>query len=185
VRWLHELTALVAMELGRRLVVRGVLRTPEEIRSFGLVELDRLTRAGVPRPEPASPPERRSLPAAFRLTRDGRPVAVAQAQVGTGTGAGGGTFTGPVSHDPADSVGRVLVVRWLDPGLAAVLSGLGAIVAETGSPLSHLAILAREQGVPCVVSSSEAVERYLPGQTVTVDGGSGSVELVERALEMA
>jgi len=183
VRWLHELTALVAMELGRRLVARGVLEHAEEIRSFGLVELDRLSRVGARRPEPVVPPERRSLPAAFRLTGDGRPVAVAQAGTGSGVGASGGTFSGVVTHDPAESVGRVLVVRWLDPGLAAVLSGLGAIVAETGSPLSHLAILAREQGVPCVVASSEAVERFLPGQTVTVDGRTGSVELVE--LEMA
>jgi pyruvate,water dikinase len=180
VRWLHELTATVAIELGRRLVVRGVLDHAEEIRSFGLVDLDRLATAGVRRPTPALPfGERRSLPAAFRLSTDGRPVAIAQRGSGRGTGAAGGTFTGVVAHDPADAAGRVLVVRWLDPGLATVLSGLGAIVAETGSPLSHLAILAREQGVPCVVASSEAVERFAVGQTVSVDGTTGAVELVE------
>ena len=178
VRWLHELTATVAIELGRRLVVRGVLDEAEEIRSFGLVALDRLATAGVRRPTPALPSgERRSLPAAFRLSSDGRPVAIAQGGSGPGTGAAGGTFTGIVAHDPADAAGRVLVVRWLDPGLAAVLPSLGAIVAETGSPLSHLAILAREHGVPCVVASSEAVERFAIGQTVTVDGTTGSVDL--------
>jgi pyruvate,water dikinase len=179
VRWLHELTALVAMEIGHRLVDRGVLDDALEIRWFGLVQLDRLSAAGGRRPDPVVPRDRRSLPAAFRLAGDGRPVAVAQAGAGSGVGAAGGTFTGIVTHEATEAVGRVLVVRWLDPGLAAVLSGLGAIVAETGSPLSHLAILAREQGVPCVVGSSEAMERFLPGQTVTVDGSTGDVTIAE------
>ena len=38
--------------------------------------------------------------------------------------------------------GAVLVVQSLDPRLAPLLPRLGALVAETGSPLSHLAILA-------------------------------------------
>jgi pyruvate,water dikinase len=175
VRWLHELTVSVAMELGRRLVTRGVLQAADEIRWFGLIELDRLAAAGAPRPDLALPMMRAALPDAFRLTADGRPVAVQRAGRGTGTGAGGGTFTGVVTHDPSDAGGRVLVVRWLDPGLAASLSGLGAIVAETGSPLSHLAILAREHGVPCVVGSSGALERFAAGATVAVDGGTGEV----------
>lgn len=185
VRWLHELTSLVAMELGRRLVARGVLHAPNDIRGFGLVELDRIAAAGVPRLAPDQQPEPRSLPSAFRLARDGRPVAVKQAGSGSGIGAGGGQSSGVVTHDPADAAGRVLVVRWLDPGLATVLSTLSAIVAETGSPLSHLAILAREQGVPCVVGSDEALSRFTPGHTVTVDGATGSVELVDELMEVA
>jgi hypothetical protein len=52
-------------------------------------------------------------------------------------------------------------------------------VAETGSPLSHLAILAREHGVPTVVGHAGATERYRTGQVVEVDGTVGSVRVAE------
>ena len=44
----------------------------------------------------------------------------------------------------------------LTPGLAPLLGRLEGIVAETGSVLSHLAILAREAGVATVVGYSGA-----------------------------
>ncbi|HVM02474.1 MAG TPA: PEP-utilizing enzyme, partial [Acidimicrobiales bacterium] len=75
--------------------------------------------------------------------------------------------------------GDVLVTRTLDPGLAPVLAGLGGLVAETGSVLSHLAILARELGVPTVVGVPGALERFPPGTVVVVDGTAGEVTAVE------
>jgi pyruvate,water dikinase len=87
---------------------------------------------------------------------------------------------GPVCHDPARVVdGDVLVVRTLDPSLAPSLRRLGGLVAETGNVLAHLAILAREAGVPTVVGASGAVERYPEGTVVEVDGMSGSVREVD------
>jgi phosphoenolpyruvate-protein kinase (PTS system EI component) len=69
----------------------------------------------------------------------------------------------------------VLVVPHLDPRLAAVIPRLGGLVAETGSPLSHLAILARERGVAIVVGVSGATTRFAEGELVTVDGHTGAV----------
>jgi pyruvate,water dikinase len=69
----------------------------------------------------------------------------------------------------------VLVVRTLDPNLASLLPQLGGLVAETGSVLSHLAILARELGVPTVVGVEGATSRLRPGMRVLVDGTSGEV----------
>jgi pyruvate,water dikinase len=48
-------------------------------------------------------------------------------------------------------------------------------VAETGSVLSHLAILAREFGVPTVVGVAGAVTRFPPGTPIVVDGTTGEV----------
>ena len=93
-----------------------------------------------------------------------------------GRGAGGGRASGvvlPVDALPAD--GAVLVVRTLDPSLASVLPGLRGLVSETGSVLSHLAILAREFGVPTVVGVEDAVKRFPPGTGVVVDGATGEV----------
>jgi pyruvate,water dikinase len=75
--------------------------------------------------------------------------------------------------------GSVLVVATLDPGLAAHLPGLAGLVAETGSVLSHLAILAREFGIPCVVGLPGAVGRFPPGTPVVVDGTTGAVSALE------
>ncbi|WP_404800165.1 PEP-utilizing enzyme [Actinomadura algeriensis] len=43
-------------------------------------------------------------------------------------------------------------------------------------PLSHLAILARETGVPTVVGLRGAVDRFPPGTRLLVDGDGGRVE---------
>jgi rifampicin phosphotransferase len=79
----------------------------------------------------------------------------------------------------------VLVVRTLDPGPAASLPGLGGLVAETGSVLSHLAILAREAGVPTVVGVQGALKRFPSGSMVLVDGDSGEVTLLDPEREDA
>ena len=73
-------------------------------------------------------------------------------------------------------------MRTLDPGLAGVLPGLGGLVAETGSVLSHLAILAREYGVPdCRRAWPGRLERFAAGEWVLVDGSTGEVSPVDAA----
>jgi pyruvate,water dikinase len=70
------------------------------------------------------------------------------------------------------------VVSTLEPALAAALPGLAGLVAETGSVLSHLAITARELGVPTVVGVPDALVRYPPGTSLVVDGTTGAVEVL-------
>ncbi|MEO6121553.1 MAG: PEP-utilizing enzyme, partial [Acidimicrobiales bacterium] len=124
------------------------------------------------------------LPSLFRLSADGHVVPVVAPGPSTGgRGASGGRAVGFVHGDGAPSAGAVLVVATLDPALATVLPHLGAIVSESGSVLSHLAILAREFGVPAVVGVSDAVRRFPPGSRVTVDGTTGEVSVVEQAPE--
>lgn len=181
VRWVQELTARAAWELGRRLAGAGVLASPAGV---GLLRLDELA-AAVHGRLPAdlagrgSRPGVAPLPAAFRLSAVGDVVAERTGAAGAGRGAGGGRATGPVHQgDLPPAAGAVLVVRTLDPGLAAVLPHLGGLVAETGSVLSHLAILAREFGVPTAVGVADATSRFPAGATVVVDGATGEVTLV-------
>jgi pyruvate,water dikinase len=180
-RWLQELQARGATELAGRLVDRGVLADAAQVRLLTPEELTVAVRAGtVPdgfreRAAPTGPPP----PAVFRLSAEGIPVPVAAHAVTgpAGTPAGGGRVVGTVGEGP----GRVLVVRTLDPALATDLPDLVALVAETGSPLAHLAILAREVGLPTVVGVPDATTRFPAGTTVVVDGRTGEVEQVAGA----
>ena len=173
-----------ARELGALLHAAGRLPHAEAVDWLSLEELDRLVSNPRGGPVPAPPAEAGPpLPAAFRLTDSGAIAAVARPGVAAdGRGAGGGRGEGPVAHGTPDRPppeGSVLVVRTLEPELAALLPGLSGLVAETGSTLSHLAILAREYGVPTVVAVPDALERYPEGAEVLVDGGTGEVRVVE------
>jgi pyruvate,water dikinase len=55
---------------------------------------------------------------------------------------------------------------------------LSGLVAETGSALSHLAILAREHGVPTVVARPGATADFGRDAVIEVDGSTGAVRLV-------
>ena len=160
VRWVQELTSRVALTIGQRLTERGVLVSPEGVVNLRLDELsgalDARGNLALDLREPVEPGP--PLPASFRLTDDGIVVPVRTGSDEAGKGAGGGRGTGPVhiGIDLAPAPGDVLIVRTLDPALASLLPGLGGLVAETGSVLSHLAILAREYGVPTVVGLAGA-----------------------------
>lgn len=174
VRWLQELGARAVWELAGRWVAAGRLADREGVRGLRLADLEAAVRDPsrplVPRP--TAPGD--ELPVRFRLTDRGLVVVLPGA--GRATGAGGGRGTGVVHQGGAPPDGAVLVVRTLDPALAPVLPRLAGLVAETGSVLAHLAILAREQGVPTVVGVAGAVQDLPPGTVVTVDGGTGRVE---------
>ena len=186
VRWVQELSAVVAAELGARLARRDLLPDADAVRWLDVVELAAAVAAAeVPsdlevrrRVAPAAP-----LPAAFRLAPGDVIVPVDLGSQGGGQGAGGGRALGRVVHagDSAPEPGDILVTRTLDPGLAPLLPRLGGLVAETGSVLSHLAILARELGVPTVVGVAGALERFPGGSVVVVDGTAGEVTAVETA----
>jgi rifampicin phosphotransferase len=176
VRWLHELTRAVAREAGARLAARHLLDDAEDVARLTRAELAAALAGARPAPRASTGPTV-PVPTHFRLSADG--VVVSEETVAAGgVGAGGGRGTGPVVFsDPI--IGDVLVVRTLDPDLAAHLPRLAGIVSETGSPLSHLAILAREHGVPVVVGHPGARDRFAPGDIVVVDGRTGSVEVLE------
>jgi pyruvate,water dikinase len=190
VRWMQELSGRAAWTLGARLAAAGVIERADCVRNLSLAQLEAVATGAVAAVE--CPPDHvetteaaspAPLPARFRLSDAGRPIRerVGSAAV-NGTGAGGGRGTGPVTHDATNPpVGAVLVTRTLTPGLGPLLPRLRGIVAETGSVLSHLAILAREAGVPTVVGYAEALDVLAEGVVVEVDGDTGRV--TERGAE--
>ncbi|MGH9005834.1 MAG: PEP-utilizing enzyme, partial [Acidimicrobiia bacterium] len=189
VRWMQELSGRAAWALGERLAATGDLTEPGLIRHMNLDHIEAVaTNRAVVVPKLVSSHEHNfgaPLPAWFQVSDIGRPIrAQCASEVGGGTGAGGGVSSGPVTYDVEDPpAGSVLVTTTLTPGLGPLLSRLEGIVAETGSVLSHLAILARESSVATVVGYARATEDLPEGATVEVDGDSGRVTIVSRAAE--
>jgi len=189
-RWLQELNARLAGELVERLGAGDPELTPELGRELSFDEL--LAMAGGQRPvtvaelkaraaRPSGPP----LPTAFELDAAGT-VHVAgrghrAAPTAAGLPASAGRAVGVARHRlPAGEPqpDAILVTRFLEPRLAPLLPGLAGLVAETGSALSHLAILAREAHVPTVVGVEGALTRFPPGTRLVVDGSTGDIEVL-------
>jgi pyruvate,water dikinase len=73
--------------------------------------------------------------------------------------------------------GDVLVAVTTTPAWTPLFTMASAVVTDIGGPLSHSSIVAREYGIPAVLATGNATRRIQDGQTVTVDGGAGTVEL--------
>jgi pyruvate,water dikinase len=54
-----------------------------------------------------------------------------------------------------------------------------AVVVDVGGQISHSIIVSRELGLPCVVSATNATRRIPDGATIEVDGGSGTVTVID------
>jgi pyruvate,water dikinase len=70
----------------------------------------------------------------------------------------------------------VLVIPYSDVGWTPLFTKAGAVIAESGGMLSHSSIIAREYGIPAVVSVPSACQ-IAEETLVTVDGYRGRVIL--------
>lgn len=78
----------------------------------------------------------------------------------------------------------VLVIPFSDVSWTPLFARAGAVIAEAGGLLSHSAIVAREYGIPAIVSVPNAT-RLQDDIEVTVDGYSGIVIVHDPDLEEA
>ncbi|NPA37411.1 MAG: hypothetical protein GXO47_11240 [Chlorobi bacterium] len=75
--------------------------------------------------------------------------------------------------------GEIMVVEFTDIGWTPFYSVAGGLITEIGSPLSHGAVVAREYGLPTVVSVKGAMDVIKDGQTVKLDAVKGVVEVLD------
>jgi pyruvate,water dikinase len=71
--------------------------------------------------------------------------------------------------------GDVIVIPYSDVAWTPLFARAAGVVAESGGILSHSAIVAREYGIPCVVSVADACSRIPDGAALVVDGTTGTV----------
>lgn len=81
---------------------------------------------------------------------------------------------------PVDVNGRVMVTYRTDPGWVGALRSASALLIERGSPLTHVAVVARELGIPTVVQIPGLTQQVRSGANVAVDGGAGTIELLDK-----
>lgn len=178
------------LELGERLVRREVLQDPSDVMYLTLTEVRGATAGDLP------PEQVRSTVAGHKaemgrvtdlempdvIYGDYFTPAIAGSPDGVlkGVATSRGRYRGTIRvvNGLADFVkvrdGDVLAIPYSDVGWTPLFGRAGAVVAESGGMLSHSSIVAREYGIPCVVSVPGAT-RLEDGSLVTVDGYQGIV----------
>ena len=73
--------------------------------------------------------------------------------------------------------GEILVAERTDPGWIMLFPAAAGILVERGSLLSHSAIVAREMGIPAIVSLTGITTRIKSGSWIEMDGARGTVRL--------
>jgi rifampicin phosphotransferase len=180
--------------LGGQLQGRGLLDRPDDVMFVTLPELRRAVElcedlhevvAGR-RSEYARELRRRTVPVA--LLSDGTdvetllPAPAAGDRTLTGMGASAGRARGHarVVRDLDSATiepGDILVAPTTDPGWTPLFLTAGGLVTETGAVMAHGPTVAREYGIPAVISVPGATERIRDGQLITVDGAAGTVTI--------
>ena len=135
-------------------------------------------------PPPMLPPRKRYM----GFDMEAFTPAAEESQTGStlkGIAASTGLVTAPacILRGPQDfdrmRPGAVLVAGTTTPAWTPLFAMASAVVTDIGGPLSHGSIVAREYGIPAVMGTGVATRRIRDGQTVTVDGGAGTVTLLD------
>ena len=171
----------------------GLLQDPEDIFYLGVDEMTQLARIKQPVQDKVS-----ARKAAFvnsqknpgpALIRDGEALFAPENDflesepglhgVAGSPGKAAGTtcvIMGPEEFGKLKK-GDILVAPITNPVWTPLFAIAGGVVTEVGGILSHGAIVAREYGIPAVMSVPGATKRLWDGQRVIVDGSKGIVHL--------
>jgi rifampicin phosphotransferase len=191
----------ILRELGQRLVKGGALNHPQDIYWLEVEEVEmlankldhneRLTslsptvtfrqaslhaaRLAVP---PPVLPENSWLAALLKGKKSS-----GNSLKGYGASAGQITARACVLRGPEDFAqmqpGDVIVAVTTTPAWTPLFAIASAVVTDIGGPLSHCSIVAREYGIPAVMATGRATRRIHTGQIITVDGNSGTVQMID------
>lgn len=74
--------------------------------------------------------------------------------------------------------GDILVTTFTDPSWTPVFVSIKGLVTEVGGMMTHGAVVAREYGLPAVVSVENATKLIKDGQRIRVNGTEGYVEIL-------
>jgi phosphohistidine swiveling domain-containing protein len=197
----------VALELGKRLAVKGYFNETEDVFFLEVEELHQLIQGKFLYPgslpsliqirKEAHATYSKTEPPEFFILDKGdslQPLNITKSipegkTILKGLGVSGGRVKGkakcilnPVEDNPLKP-GDILVTRSTDPGWTPLFLIAGGLILEKGGLLSHGAIVAREFGIPAVVGVEGATQLIHDGQWVSVDGHLGEVQILSDESE--
>ena len=186
-------------EFGKRLFARGLIEAEDDYFFLGYTEIEEVL-AGHHQPKliTAKIKARREVFMKF-VAREELPADYIRGDIpltledlsatdvvglfqGTGTSRGTVVGTARVIGN-LDNIGRlqkgdILICNSTDPGWASAFGLISGLVLEAGGMLSHGACLSREYGLPAVTLGG-AMGKISDGQTVSVDGSTGRVKIID------
>jgi rifampicin phosphotransferase len=194
-------TRRLAVRIGRRIVAEGLLAQPEDILYLHHDEIGPALRTGADqralvaerraeheRQRTLIPPHIVGTPPPPPVGRDRFEADAVEASDDAsllrGTGASAGTATGParvvLTSNEFDRIqpGDIIVCPSSNPSWVPVFTIAGGLVTNTGGVLSHAAVVAREFGLPAVTGVANATTKIRDGQTLEIDGTTGTVRLL-------
>ena len=180
-------------QTGRHLVAEEVLSDADDVWFLHRAELERLLDAPnsvLPDIEGRKRAHERyaRIDAPAVITSEGEIPLVRQGDESpttlVGTGVSPGVIEGRVRivHDPSGvslDPGDILVCPFSDPAWTPLFSVASGLVTEVGGRLTHGSLVAREYGLPAVVSVRNATTRLHEGQRIRVDGTEGTVDILD------
>ncbi|HVU88894.1 MAG TPA: PEP/pyruvate-binding domain-containing protein [Pirellulales bacterium] len=186
---INPLARQAALALGAQLVDEGILASWDDVFFFRRAELERIV--GGERSAAlieAGRKRRREFEEAGRTQPDwnyGQQTEAALAE-GAMRGIPGSPGEVEAAVFVVDRVeqfkefprGAILVARTTNPAWTPLFYQAAGLVTDSGGPLSHGAVTAREMGLPAVMAVAGATTRLKTGQRVRVNGSAGSVEVL-------
>ena len=70
-----------------------------------------------------------------------------------------------------------------NPAWVVLFTKIAGLVTNAGGLTAHPAVLSREFGIPAVVGTQDATGRISTGDRIRVDGGTGTVDILEVAAQ--
>ena len=182
------------LEQGAQLAAQGVLSRADDVNFLTPAELRRIAEGEVAgwtavvqerRAANARELKRRQIPRL--MLSDGHAF-----YDGMGAGAEGDLVGSPVSPGVVEgrvrvvlspngaqlAPGEILVCPATDPAWTPLFLAAGGLVMEVGGMMTHGSVVAREYGIPAVVSVHEATTRLQTGQLIRVDGSAGTIVIL-------
>jgi phosphohistidine swiveling domain-containing protein len=183
--------------LGQQLVRRNVLAEPMDVFFAHQAQLEQSLTSDTAEAWQTLAAQVRAQRAAYLADKARKPewilgesdaAAISGAAAGdllTGLAGSPGVAEGPVFIvlTPEDFAkfprGAVLVARTTNPTWTPLFYSAAAVITESGGPLSHGAVTAREMGIPAAMSVKHCLSRLQNGQRVRVDGSAGRVAMLD------
>jgi len=178
-----------------KLVKKGVIKNTDDIALLSFEELrDAVTAGkldyGIIVKRKADQETFKKLTPPRVMTSDGE---IINGEYDTGGVPNGALIGVPVSGGAAEGTARVvnkledadireddiLVTAFTDPSWTPLFISISGLVTEVGGMMTHGAVVAREYGLPAVVSVEGATKRIRDGQKIRVNGTKGFVEILD------